>query len=63
MYYKEKAIAHTSGSIPDLRIEATEGQDTDQFNNSSGELERPGGMDDVLLAEARCSSHEVTLTL
>jgi hypothetical protein len=53
MHGKERAIGPAFRDILGIDIEVPGNLDTDQLGTFSGEIERPGGMDEVLVAKAR----------
>lgn len=53
MHGKERAIAPAFQDILGIDIEVPGDLDTDQLGTFSGEIERPGSMDEVLVAKAR----------
>lgn len=53
MHGKERAIGPAFREVLGIELEVPDDFDTDQFGTFSGEVERPGSLDEVLLSKAR----------
>lgn len=63
MHGKEQAIGPVFGDRLELSVILAGGIDTDQFGAFSGEIERPGTMEEVLEAKARAGMRQTGLSI